>query len=105
MTSATKTIESQYGRIIGDRIEVNLFYPRQQGEPRTIQVGLYDVRAADDIQIEYDFERDGWSIKQASCFQWASDDNICDPDWQEVAFVQAFGRERKTNGLRHQDNQ
>jgi hypothetical protein len=54
-----------------------------------------DVRAADDILIEYDFERDGYVIKQASKFVWDADDPVCDQDWQEVAFVQAWAREDK----------
>jgi gentisate 1,2-dioxygenase len=40
-------------------------------------------------------KRDGWAILQASTFEWSADDEVCDPDWQEVAFVQAWGREKK----------
>jgi gentisate 1,2-dioxygenase len=54
-----------------------------------------DVRAADSIRISYDHERDGWKIEQASTFEWEANDTVCDPDWQEVAFVQAWGRERE----------
>jgi hypothetical protein len=77
---------------------VELFYPRNEGNIHTIEVGLSDVRAADSIQISYDFDRDGWSIKQASRFEWICDENDDgnrDPDWQEVAFVQAWAREVK----------
>jgi hypothetical protein len=52
------------------------------------------VRAADDIRIHYDFERDGYVIEQASTFTWSIDDEECDPDWQEVAFIQAWAREK-----------
>ena len=71
-------------------------YPRiDDGRPTVLEVGLMDVRAADPIQISYDFERDGWVIKQASTFSWAADDKTgCDPDWQEVAFVQAWASEK-----------
>lgn len=55
-----------------------LWYPRNQGEDRQIRVSLYDVRAADDLVIGYDFDRDGWTI--------ARDSN---PD-REVAFVRAW---------------
>ncbi len=58
-----------------------------------VQVGLLHVRAADDIRIVYDFDRDGWSILQASRFMWAADDKECNADWQEVAFIQAWARE------------
>ncbi len=75
----------------GDAFHVELFYPRH-APVKAIQIGLCDVRAADDIRVEYDFERDGWAIKQASRFSWPADDPKCDPDWQEVAFVEAWGR-------------
>lgn len=72
---------------------VELWYPRNSW-PNRIQVGLTDVRAADDIRISYDFARDGWKIEQASIFEWSVDDKIMDEDWQEVAFIQAWARER-----------
>lgn len=73
---------------------VGLEYPRNS-DIKYIRVGLMDVRAADDILIEYDFERDGWVIKQAQVFQWDVNDERCDPEWKEVAFVQAWASERK----------
>jgi hypothetical protein len=79
----------------GDVLDVEIEYPRCEGQRvRAVQVGLCDVRAADSIRISYDFERDGWSIKQASTFSWDADDTVCDPDYQEVAFVQAWARQR-----------
>lgn len=86
-----------------DTLSVDLWYPnidqRPGDPPRTfdhpvaVEVGLMHVRAADDIRIEYDFARDGYVIKQGSKFEWAVDDQVCDRDWQEVAFVEAWGRE------------
>ena len=76
-----------------DTIYIELKYPRNEKNKNKVQVGLMDVRAADDILIEYDFERDGWVIKQASKFQWEIGEKR-DEDWQEVAFIQAWGRER-----------
>jgi len=77
----------------GDRyLQVGLFYPRNT-DVKAIHVGLMDVRAADDIRVEYDFDRDGWVIKQASIFMWEAGDEVLDSDWQEVAFIQAWGRE------------
>ena len=74
-------------------LRADLWYPRNEGAAiDEVIVGLMDVRAADDIRITYDFERDGWVIWQASRFAWNIDDPVCDPDWQEVAFVQAWAR-------------
>jgi hypothetical protein len=59
-------------------------------------LGLCDVRAADSIRLSYDFDRDGWKIEQASTFTWTDADTEMDPDWQEVAFVKAWAREKET---------
>lgn len=85
-------------RVHGRTLDLDLWYPRQDGQISAIEVGLVDVRAADSIRIHYDFERDGWVIQQASTFSWTADDEACDPDWQEVAFVQAWGRENGPGG-------
>lgn len=45
-------------RIHQDTLRLELLYPRNN-EVKKMQVGLCDVRATDDILIEYDFERDG----------------------------------------------
>lgn len=75
------------------QLRLDVWYPRSEDSPiRSVVVGLMDVRAADDIRITYDFERDGWVISQASRFAWDINDKVCDPDWQEVAFVQAWAR-------------
>lgn len=80
----------------GDCLLVDLQYPRTPGSMfATVEVDMTEVRACDSIRITYDFDRDGWSIKQASTFSWDADDKVCDSDWQEVAFVQAWARERK----------
>ena len=78
----------------GDVLKVSLWYPRSS-EVNKIQVGLFDVRAADDIRIKYDYDRDGWVIKQASIFEWEPDDEECDSDWQEVAFIESWAREKE----------
>ena len=77
----------------GDTMQVDMIYPNLAGHLNTVEVGLEDVRAADSILIRYDFDRDGYSILQASIFQWEVGDPICDSDWQEVAFIQAWARE------------
>ncbi|MFX4223509.1 MAG: hypothetical protein ACMVO3_22555 [Thalassobaculum sp.] len=81
--------------VSGDTAHVDIYYPRVEGQPKFLTVGLMDVRAADGIRISYDFERDGWSIEQASTFEWEADDGVCDPDWQEAAFVQAWARDNR----------
>lgn len=80
----------------GAVVELEVKYPRAD-PPRktTIEISLSDVRAADSIRVRYDFDRDGWSILQASRFEWPADDPVCDADWQEVAFIQAWAREGK----------
>lgn len=79
----------------GRRICVELFYPRLDNRANEIEIGLSDVRSSDGLLISFDFDRNGWSIKQASTFSWDCDDTVCDPDWQEVAFIEAWGREKK----------
>lgn len=78
----------------GDELHIDLWYPNTQDAIKSLVVGLMDVRAADSIRISYDKSRDGWKIEQASTFSWDADDDKCDPDWQEVAFVQAWAREK-----------
>lgn len=56
-----KTYEESDGKYV----EIELWYPRIEDNIKSIQISLGDVRAADNIRIQYDFERDGWSIQQA----------------------------------------
>ena len=79
----------------GEVLTVTLWYPRNDdSDVKVIEVDLMDVRAADSIRITYDFDRDGWSILQASIFEWDVDDEECDADWQEVAFIKSWAREK-----------
>jgi len=74
------------------KIYLDIWYPRIEGNPDTLHLGLMDVRASDGIRINYDFERDGWSIKQQAFHghdTWSSELK----DWVEVAFVQSWARE------------
>lgn len=79
--------------VYGEELHLDLWYPRHE-EIKKLVVGLVDVRAADSIRISYDFDRDGYKIEQASTFEWSGDDEVCDPDWQEVAFVKAWNRKK-----------
>lgn len=82
-------------RRVVDEIHVELWYPRNKDSAKFIVLGLVDVRAADDIRVSYDFDRDGWRIEQAGKFEWeAGDPNCGDQDWQEVAFVKAWARQK-----------
>ena|ERR1700679_1809666 len=82
----------------GDTATVALWYPRNEDCAKFIHVELSDVRAADGIRVSYDFDRDGWKIEQASTFSWEADDEVCDPNWQEVAFIQSWGRQKPGPG-------
>jgi len=82
------------GKTMPETAKYDFWYPGVGAGPGYLTVGLVDVRAADEIRIHYDYDRDGWSIEQASIFSWDVDDAVCDPDWQEVAFVEAWGRQR-----------
>ena len=91
MITAEKVKEE--ARLIGDELHIDLWYPKGENEVKKFVIGLMDVRASDGIRVSYDYERDGWVIEQASTFQWEADDKVCDPDWQEVAFVQSWARD------------
>lgn len=73
---------------------IEWMYPGIYDKKSYLTLGLCHTRSADDIRINYDSERDGWIIEQASVFEWDCDDEICDPDWKEVAFIQAWAREK-----------
>lgn len=71
------------------QVRVDLWYPRQGATPDTVRVGLVDVRAADDLLISYDFDRDGWVIRMPTVHSWPSGE---EPDEHpvEVAFIPAW---------------
>jgi hypothetical protein len=85
----------------GDELRVTLTYPPRNGDEnpegkcRYIEVNQESVRASDGIRLYYDYARDGFVIQQASTFSWEADDQVCDPDWQEVAFIQPWAREKE----------
>lgn len=56
-----------------------------------LEISLCHTRASDNIRVKYESDRDGWIIEQASKHEWAEDEDD-DPDWQEVAFISAWGR-------------
>lgn len=68
---------------------VDLMYPRNDDGVSTVKVGLIDVRAADDLTIRYDFERDGYAITREVT---RDGDGFMEGtgEWREVAFIPAW---------------
>ena len=96
--AAARIVSFDYASFRDGLLTVNLWYPRSDNgnEVQEVEIELMDVRAADSIRVSYDFKRDGYVIKQASIFEWDADDEECESDWQEVAFVKAWAREVET---------
>jgi hypothetical protein len=87
-----------YASVEGDTLYASLHYPRSR-PVRYVQLSLFDVWASDGFRTHYDFDRDGWVIEQASRWAWEDGDEVCDPDWQEVAFIKSWARDpRKDEG-------
>ena len=83
----------------GNVLSLNLIYPPYPGDDpgdrvTTFQVGLMAVRAADDIRVSYDYDRDGWKIEQEKMVRWEGT-YAGTGEWVEVAFVDAWGNERE----------
>lgn len=77
--------------------DIELWYPsiNDEAENFGVEIELMHVRAADSIRVLYDGKRDGWSILQASIFEWPDMETAHAPnseDWQEVAFIPAWQR-------------
>ena len=82
-------------------IGVDLWYPRVSARYDKIQITLMDVRAANNITIMYDFDRDGWVVL-SDCID--PDDKELDMDtdktpWdlKEVAFIPAWPQKGEQN--------
>ena len=65
-------------QIVGDTWQVDLWYPREEGMVKFLQLGLIDVRAGEDIRISYDFDRNGWKIELPTVHVFEADDEVCD---------------------------
>lgn len=71
-----------------DELYVTLLYPRTY-QIKKVVVDLLDVRAADSITIQYDFDRDGWSITREIHIEhesWTEETG----EIVEVAFIPAW---------------
>ena len=79
-----------------NELHINLFYPTLSNI-KYFCIGLMDVRAADNIRVGYDYERDGWVIEQMPCVEHDGFTVIetVDEPWQEVAFVGSWALARK----------
>lgn len=98
--------------IRGDTLSLDLWYPPYSDEkpnpeePSKVEIGIVSVRAADSIRVSYDYARDGYVIEQAARFTFR-DQQDNDPEWREVAFVQAWARQRPDCdycGITHREN-
>jgi hypothetical protein len=69
--------------------EFEFVYPRGKAIER-VSIGLEDVRAANDIEVRFDFDRDGWVIESPTKFMWSDGEDVTDTRLEEVAFIPAF---------------
>lgn len=81
----------------GRAASFDFIYPRLDGEPNVLRVGLEDVRVANDLIIRFDFDRDGWVIESPTVFSWPIADETLDEGIEEVAFLPAFNEKAWNN--------
>ena len=68
-------------------IEVGVWYPRNDGGIATVELELVDVRASDGIRVTFDFDRNGWSVKQPVT---VTDEENEYQEWIEVHFAKSY---------------
>jgi len=56
----------------------------------SIILELLHTRAVNAIRIMFDSARDGYIIFRQTVFNWPIHDKICDPKWEEIAFISAW---------------
>jgi len=83
-----------------DTIAVELLYPPSDnepdnGHPRYVTVDMERTHATDGLRIWYSVNRNGWVIEQAQIFEFDAKDQVCDPQWKEVSFINSWACERK----------
>lgn len=86
-------------RLKGKTLTVDMWYPRTDspGTVAEVRVGLVDVRAADEIIIRYDFERDGYVVLQELCVD-EGDAMSSTGEQVERAFIPAWCVHGNTKG-------
>jgi len=83
----------------GDTAHIDLWYPKIEGRPKFIKVGLVDTRAADGVRLHYDFERDGFVVEQPKPHLVCKGDYYEDIDeWIEVGFFRSWRFNDRENG-------
>ena len=79
-------------------LHVELNFPpykdQESDNPKGIQIGLNHVRAANDIRITYDLDRDGWVISMEKTKDMGDYSIITVGSLEEMAFVPAWNEER-----------
>ena len=76
--------------IWGNILMTEFSYPRvEKDKIQKIQIGLEDVRAADSIEVEFDFERDGYIIRMDKTKNFDSMAEVI-KEKEEVAFIPAW---------------
>lgn len=70
-----------------DEIAVDLWYPRRENRYKSIRISLMDVRAANDIMISYDFDRDGWVVT-SDLTDPRSSDEYTQEEWDALPEVE-----------------
>ena len=54
------------------------------------RLSLNDVRAANDLIVHYDFDRDGWVVEVPTKLSWLPGEDTFDERTVEVAFIEAW---------------
>lgn len=85
--------------VIGDKLSIDLWYVRCDGTKiKAVEVGICDVRAANSIVVDYDFDRDGYRIRM---LKYPQEERVvkeegdfvqveCVDELVEVAFIPAW---------------
>lgn len=72
----------------GDALKLDLWYPNIDTRPvKAFEIGLTSVRAATDIRVEFDFERDGWVISRRIEKEGPIEEGDEPGRWDEAAFI------------------
>jgi len=73
----------------GETVNGELWYPRSEDRPDSLTVSLWDVRAAGDLTISFDFERNGWVISMDRMIEVGDTLEVAG-QVEEVAFIDAW---------------
>ncbi len=86
---ANEALDSDIVRVSSDghTVLVDLWYPKIR-DIKAVEIGLVDVRSADNILIDFDFERNGWRIRMDHAYG----SEIVE-EKQEVAFIDAWNED------------